>query len=134
MNNEVRSDVFDGIQLDISQMFTTPSIDSANSGWVGDSYGDVNITISTRESNLIPWDCEIVFTQDLSYASKVESPFGIYDEYDSRLWFPNRIILEQSFDFSYFCSETAPASSTTASGLPDSTRAVAFPARKHFKV
>ena len=99
MNNEVRSDVFDGIQLDILQTFTTPSIDSANSGWVGDSYGDVNITISTRESNLIPWDCEIVFTQDLSYVSKVESPFGIYDEYDSRLWFPNRIILEQSFDF-----------------------------------
>ena len=99
MNNEVRSDVFDGIQLDISQMFTTPSIDSANSGWVGDSYGDVNITISTRESNLIPWDCEIVFTQDLSYTSKVESPFGIYDEYDTRLWFPNRTILDQSFDF-----------------------------------
>ena len=99
MNNEVRSDVFDGIQLDILQTFTTPSLDSANSGWVGDSYGDVNITISTRESNLIPWDCEIVFTQDLSYVSKVESPFGIYDEYDSRLWFPNRIILEQSFDF-----------------------------------
>ena len=99
MNDEVLSDVFDGIQLDISQMYTTPTIDSINTGWVGESVGDINITISTRESNLIPWDCEIVFTQDLSYTSKVVSPFGIYDEYDTRLWFPNRIILGQSFDF-----------------------------------
>ena len=99
MNKKVVSDVFDGLQLDISQVFTTPTLDTANSGWVGDSYGDVNITISSRESNLIPWDCEIVFTNDISYTSKVESPFGIYDEYDTRLWFPNRIILGQSFDF-----------------------------------
>ena len=98
MNNQIRSDVFEGIQLDILQTYITPSIDSARTGWVGDSFGDVNITISTRESNLIPWDCEIVFTEDISYTSKVESPFGIYDEYDTRLWFPNRIVLGQSFD------------------------------------
>jgi len=98
MNNQMRSDVFEGIQLDILQTYITPSIDSARTGWVGDSFGDVNITISTRESNLIPWDCEIVFTEDISYTSKVESPFGIYDEYDTRLWFPNRIVLGQSFD------------------------------------
>ena len=71
---------------------------TAKTGWVGDSFGDVNILISTRESNLIPWDCESVFTEDISYTSKVESPFGIYDEYDTRLWFPNRIVLGQSFD------------------------------------
>ena len=99
MNKKVISDVFDGLQLNISQVFTIPTLDTANLGWVGDSYGDVNITISARESNLIPWDCEIVFTNDISYTSKVESPFGIYDEYDNRLWFPNRIILGQSFDF-----------------------------------
>ena len=99
MNKKVVSDVFDGLQLNISQVFTTPNLDTANLGWVGDSYGDVNITVSSRESNLIPWDCEIVFTNDISYTSKVESPFGIYDEYDTRLWFPNRIILGQSFDF-----------------------------------
>ena len=34
-------------------MFITPSIDSAKSGWIGDSDGDLNITLSTRESNLI---------------------------------------------------------------------------------
>ena len=95
MNNQIRSDVFEGIQLDILQTIT-PSIDSAKTGWVGDNFGDVNITISTRESNLIPWDCEI-FTEDISYTSKVESPFGIYDEYDTRLS-PNRIVLGQSFD------------------------------------
>ena len=99
MNNDILSDVFEGLQLDISQLYVKPTIDSSSTGWVGDSYGDVNITISTRESNLVPWDCEIVFTTSDSYTSKVESPFGIYDESDNRLWFPNRIILDQSFDF-----------------------------------
>ena len=59
----------------------------------------MNITITTRESKIVPWDCEIVFTSDMSYTSQVEGPFGIYDEFDNRLWFPNRIILEQSFPF-----------------------------------
>ena len=82
-----------------------PTIDSANTGWIGDSFGEVNITISTRESKLIPWDCEIVFTEGDSYTSRVESASpsddspGIRDDVDTRLWFPNRIILGQSFDF-----------------------------------
>ncbi len=105
MNNNIVSDVFDGIQLEISQLHIVPTIDSANTGWIGDSFGEVNITISTRESKLIPWDCEIVFTEGNSYTSRVESASpsddspGIRDDVDTRLWFPNRIILGQSFDF-----------------------------------
>jgi len=99
MNPVVLSDVFDGIQLSINQGYIIPTLDSANTGWIGDSNGDVNITITTRESKIVPWDCEIVFTSDISYTSQVEGPLGIYDEFDNRLWFPNKIILEQSFPF-----------------------------------
>tara|TARA_B100001769_G_C22097752_1_gene592394 strand:- start:413 stop:2308 length:1896 start_codon:yes stop_codon:yes gene_type:complete len=99
MNPVVISDVFDGIQLNINQPHIIPTLDSANTGWIGTSSGDMNITITTRESKIVPWDCEIVFTSDMSYTSQVEGPFGIYDEFDNRLWFPNRIILGQSFPF-----------------------------------
>ena len=99
MNTSVLSDVFEGLQLNINQKNFTPTLDSASTGWIGDKSGDINITMTTRESKLIPWDCEIVFTSDTSYTSRVESPFGIYDEFDNRLWFPNRIILGQSFNF-----------------------------------
>ena len=105
MNNNIVSDVFEGVQLDISQLYTVPTVDTANTGWIGDSYGEANITISTRESKLIPWDCEIIFTESNSYTSRVESASpsdnspGIRSDVDTRLWFPNRIILGQSFDF-----------------------------------
>jgi len=105
MNNEVISDVFEGMQININQKTTTPTLDSSKTGWVGDSSGDINITLTTRESKLIPWDCEIIFTSNPSYISKVESPFGIYDELDNRLWFPNRIILGESFNF-YVANKT----------------------------
>jgi len=99
LNNNVLSDVFEGLQLKISQNSTIPTLDTLKTGWITTNSGDINITISSRESKLIPWDCEIVFTSETSYTSQVESPYGIYDEFDNRLWFPNRIILDQSFPF-----------------------------------
>ena len=99
LNNNVLSDVFEGVQLKINQNSTIPTLDTLNTGWITTNSGDINITLSSRESKLIPWDCEIVFTGDTSYTSQVESPFGIFDEFDNRLWFPNRIILNQSFSF-----------------------------------
>ncbi len=100
MNNSVVTDVFEGIQLSISQKSTIPILDSANTGWIDpDTKGELHLTITSRESKLLPWDCEIVFTDDYSYTSKVDNPLGIYDEYDNRLWFPNRIILGESFKF-----------------------------------
>ena len=99
LNNIVFSDVFEGLQLKIGQNSTIPQLDTLNTGWITTNSGDFNITISSRESKLIPWDCEIVFTSDISYTSQVGSPVGIYDEFDNRLWFPNRIILDQSFPF-----------------------------------
>ena len=100
MNTGVMTDVFEGLQLNISQIHTTPVIDSVNTRWMDEEQsGEMNITITSRESKLFPWDCEIVFTDDISYISKVETPLGIYDEFDNRLWFPNRIILDQTFKF-----------------------------------
>jgi hypothetical protein len=99
MNESLKSDVFEGLQLSIDQTSVTPTLDSSNTGWMNGASGDINITMTTRESKLVPWDCEIVFTNDTSYTSQVISPFGIYDEFDTRLWFPNRIILGSSFNF-----------------------------------
>ena len=59
----------------------------------------MNLTITQRESKLIPWDCEIIFTSEMSYQSKAQQASGIRDEFDNRLWFPNRIILGESFNF-----------------------------------
>ena len=99
MNSVVLSDVFEGIQLSIEQNKLIPELDTANTGWLGSDSGEVNITITSRESKLLPWDCEIVFTSDISYTSLAENPLGMYDEFDTRLWFPNRILLGQSFNF-----------------------------------
>ena len=99
MNTTVKSDVFEGLQLTINQTNVIPTLDSSSTGWITDETGDMNVTITTRESKLLPWDCEIVFTNDISYTSQAVSPFGVYDEFDTRLWFPNRIILGASFNF-----------------------------------
>ena len=99
MNKEVLSDVFEGLQVKIEQKFTIPNLDTMNTGWIEQNSGLVNITITGRESKLVPWDCEIVFTSEESYQSRVASPLGIYDEFDTRLWFPDRTILGQSFSF-----------------------------------
>ena len=99
LNSKVLSDVFSGLQLQIDQAHSSPALDTSQTGWITDTHGDMNITTTTRESKLLPWDCEIVFTDNVSYTSKVASPINIYNEFDSRLWFPNRIILGQSFNF-----------------------------------
>lgn len=99
MNTIVNSDVFEGLQLTINQNNIIPTLDSSSTGWISEEKGDINITMTTRESKLIPWDCEIIFTDEISYTSQAISPFGVYDEFDTRLWFPNRIILGSSFNF-----------------------------------
>ena len=50
MNNDLVSDVFEGIQLDISQLYVVPTIDSANTGWIGDSFGEVTSLLYQPES------------------------------------------------------------------------------------
>jgi hypothetical protein len=40
-------EVFDGIQLNINQLHIIPTLDYANTGWIGTSCGDKNITITT---------------------------------------------------------------------------------------
>ena len=101
MDNSILSDIFDGLQLSINQDILIPTLDTMNTGWIENINNSImDITITTRESKIVPWDCEIVFTENSNaYTSQVVSPSGIYDENDNRLWFPNRIILGQSFSF-----------------------------------
>ena len=99
MNNEILSDVFEGLQITISQKNLIPTLNTSETQWIGDLSGLMNLTITQRESKLIPWDCEIIFTSEMSYQSKAQQASGIRDEFDNRLWFPNRIILGESFNF-----------------------------------
>ena len=99
MNNDILSDVFEGLQITISQKNLIPTLNTSETQWIGDLSGLMNLTITQRESKLIPWDCEIIFTSEMSYQSKAQQASGIRDEFDNRLWFPNRIILGESFNF-----------------------------------
>ena len=97
------TDPFQGIQLNIHQDVATPELitDSDETGWItGSPTNEMNITLTKRESNLFPYDYEIVFTGDTTaYTSQVSSPIGIYDENDTKLWFPPRLVMGASFDF-----------------------------------
>ena len=97
MNNIVLTDVFDGIQLEINQPHLSPVLDPENTGWIGvQNPKYMGITITTRESKLFPYDCEIVFTDEPSYTTKITTPSGVYDEFDTRLWFPNHVLIGDS--------------------------------------
>ncbi|MCF7824655.1 MAG: hypothetical protein K9N35_10845 [Candidatus Marinimicrobia bacterium] len=100
------SDPFDGVQLMINQDVMLPKLDPdpRATGWIEGGYGNfMNVSLTRRETNLFPYDYEIVFTGDTSaYTSKVVSPIPIYDEFDKELWlplFPIRYILGETFDF-----------------------------------
>lgn len=99
----ILSDPFDGIQLKINQEVVTPELitDPDYTGWMtGSDDNFMNVGLTSRESNLLPFDYEIVFTGDTAaYTSKVTNPIGIYDQYDAKLWFPPRLVLGASFDF-----------------------------------
>ena len=94
----VKSDVFDGVQLTIDQPFTEASYDYANSGWVQGN-GIMRILPTPRESKLMPWDYDIIFTSNPSrYTTVATSKLNIRDETDTRIA-TNQILLGQNFNF-----------------------------------
>ncbi len=97
------TDIIDGIQLHIDQSVFTPEMDDGPyaTGWIsGSPINHMLVSLTKRETNLFPFDYEIVFTGDtLAYTSQVGSSAGVRDENDNGLWFPPKVILDQSFDF-----------------------------------
>lgn len=102
-DSTIVSDPFDGIQLQIHQDVMIPELntDPDYTGWMSGSEANfMNVSLTQRETNLQPFDYEIVFTGDTAaYTSKVTNPVGIYDQFDAKLWFPPRYVLGASFDF-----------------------------------
>ncbi len=99
----IKTDIFDGLQLQIDQRVTEPEIDDGPhaTGWIsGSPINHMTVSLTKRESNLFPFDYEIVFTGDsTAYTSQVASSTDVRDENDNGLWFPPKVILDQSFDF-----------------------------------
>ena len=97
-NIELLTEVFDGIQLNISTGFTEAYFDTLNSGWiVGDT--QINVSLTDYTARYFPWQYDIVFTsQDSAYrtrtnrAKKLKSAAG--DNLKS-----GDVLLDQSFNF-----------------------------------
>ena len=94
----VTTDVFEGIQLEIDQTAVEPTYDYANSGWVQGS-GPIRVLPTLRESKFMPWDYDIIFTNDSDrYTSLVMSKTNIRNEFDQRIP-TTEILLKQNFGF-----------------------------------
>ena len=94
----ITTDVFEGIQLEIDQTAVEPTYDYANSGWVQGS-GPIRVLPTFRESKFMPWDYDIIFTNDSDrYTSLVMSKSNIRDEFDQRIP-TTEILLKQNFSF-----------------------------------
>lgn len=93
----ISTDIFDGMRLNINQEVELAQYDALNSGWLN---GDAPLIINPAptEHLYMPWDYEIVFTDnDSAYVSKARSQH-IRDEQNNRI---NRtkLIFKQNFNF-----------------------------------
>ena len=96
--SSIYTDVFDGIQLKINQPLETSAYDYANSGWVKGN-GIMRVSPTKREAKYMPWDYEIIFSNDPSaYKSVTTSKLNIRDESDNKI-ITNQLLLDQSFGF-----------------------------------
>jgi len=79
-NNEVISDVFNGLRLKIDIPFITAQYDYENSDWIRGT-APINITLTAKESYYYPWEYNIVFTGNPSvYTGQVMRTRRIRDE------------------------------------------------------
>ena len=95
---EVTTDIFDGIRLRISSPVELAQYDRTNSGWlVGKA--PINITPTLKESKYFPWNYDIVFTdQDSAYVGRVTTK-SMRDENDVRI---SRSSLLTGVPFSFY--------------------------------
>jgi hypothetical protein len=83
-DEEVNTDIFDGLRLRMNLPVEIASFDAVNSGWVvGDA--PIHITQTLKESRYFPWQYDIVFTDnDSAYVGKVTTK-TMRNENDVRL-------------------------------------------------
>ena len=78
------TDVFDGMQIEIDPGVETPAYNFANSGWINGS-GIMRITPSIVEGVKMPWNYNIVFTDDDSAYVGVARSGSVRDENGSSI-------------------------------------------------
>jgi len=96
-DQEIYTDIFDGVRLKISAPVRTASMDLSRSGWVvGNS--PIMIIPSVKESRYFPWDYDIVFTgQDSAYVGRATLK-SMRNENGQRIS-RSKLLVGQSFDF-----------------------------------
>ncbi len=93
----ISTDIFDGLRLNITQEVEMARYDAQNSGWLNGN-APLIINPAPEEYLYMPWDYEIVFTDnDSAYVSKVRSQH-IRDEQNKRINRTN-LIFNQNFSF-----------------------------------
>ena len=97
----VVTDVFDGLQLRISELVDTARI--SLQGWYQESSpGQTSLIVNHNmlRSKLEPWDYDIIFTDHAdAYVSDIAYPVNIYDEDGNPLNDSQSLFINESFDF-----------------------------------
>ncbi len=114
--DQVYTDVFDGLRLKITLPDWTASFDRQNSGWItGDTF--IRVIPSVEESEYYPWDYVIEFTGDTTaYTGRTTNKTGIRDENGERVD-RNSLFTEQNYSFRVW--NTSFVDSTGNYGLMD---------------
>ncbi len=101
IDENISTDVFDGIRLNINLPVEFAEYDWDNSQWTRRMNNQTNITISpaSSENLFMPWDYDIIFTEnDSAFVAQTTSTRRIRDEKD-QLVDRNALLIEQAFSF-----------------------------------
>ncbi len=102
-NQEIASDVFEGLRLKIKSPLVTAVYDYENSDWVRGN-ARLRVTLTASESYYFPWEYNIIFAADpAAYTTRITRTRGIRDESgNSRL---SNLLVGQNFNF-YIINKT----------------------------
>ena len=78
-NTDISSDVFDGLQYQVSDYVEIPEYSYQNSGWINGS-GIMRVTPSLSEGIKMPWNYKIIFTDDDNAYAGVATSGTVRDE------------------------------------------------------
>ncbi|MCB0283638.1 MAG: hypothetical protein KDF60_13720 [Calditrichaeota bacterium] len=97
-NEDISTDVFDGLRLRMNFKTVTAGYDYETSGWLV-GHSDITISPAPSERNIFPWDYDIIFTDnDHSYVGRVSSTGRIYDENGTRI-LGSKLLFNYPFNF-----------------------------------